>query len=172
MAFENIYFKFKNMKNSKIITLLAAYFAGSAVNSMYNKKSDSEIKNEMIVAKEEGSSPLKVLFWNFLDVHKRLFSDVKENVVTEENKEKFNEKKCEFKKLMDEYRDEWEEILKKINSDGKDFTKEIMTQLGEVYEEKKDKIEDLRKDSPSLAKEYEEKLLAKLKEFKDKVIQK
>lgn len=131
-------------KWNNLLLLAMAYFAGSAISSMYSKKTKEEIQTEIKVSKIEWESPLKVLFWNFLEIHKGLFTDVKENVATEENIEKFNDKKEIFKKVMEDYKKEWEEILKDLMVNWKDYSKEVISKLNDLYDEKKQEIDKIK----------------------------
>jgi len=157
------------MKKTKLLMLVWAYFAWAAITSMYSKKTDKEIQNEMMRNKDEWKSPCKVLLWNFIDVHTRLFSDVKDNVLTDENIDKFNTQKDRLTNVLQEYKYEGEKILKDLQDNWPEYSKEILNKLNDLYEEKKVKLQKNKVDFPEIIEEYEDKLFEKFAQFKRKI---
>lgn len=92
--------------NKKILFLLWIYTSWVIITLLYNKKNPTIIQNELEKTKKSNKSDLKILFNNFIEIHKNLLNDLKDKTLTQENKKLFETKKDKLKELA------WENIKK------------------------------------------------------------
>jgi SMC interacting uncharacterized protein involved in chromosome segregation len=75
--------------------------------SLYASKKSEELKNEL----DKSENKLEILFKNFVDTHKKFLN---EKILTEDNKKKFEEKKDKVLKIVDDYKDKAEDLMKEL----------------------------------------------------------
>lgn len=97
--------------SKKLFMLVAWYVAGSVVTWLFAEKKWQEIKQEMQKAEKTGNDWVKVLFGYLLNIQKKFFWEVTENVVTPERKEMIQEKQKEIMDLISEYRIDAEKMM-------------------------------------------------------------
>ncbi|MDD5770515.1 MAG: hypothetical protein PHE25_06095, partial [Candidatus Gracilibacteria bacterium] len=102
--------------NKKLLVLLGAYVGGIAAALVYNKKTPQEIKTELEKASVSKERSCKVLFNNFLEIHKNLLEDLKARIDTPKNREYFNNKKDEFLSLAEDYKIKAQEIAEEYKT--------------------------------------------------------
>lgn len=159
---------YQNM-NKKILLLLGAYASWVAAAVLYNKKNPSEIKSEIDNARKNDDNNLKVLFNNFIEIHKNLLDDLKAKTLTEENKEMFYKKRDEFLVLVEDYREKAIKIFEEYKVKWKDYAEEWLKKLEKFYKEKLEELDNLKEDAPEKLKDAREKLLAHYSEFRSKL---
>lgn len=159
------------MKGAKktLLMLGAAYFAGVAISSLYQKKDKKVLREELANKDGEKFEQLKVLFANFMDIHSDAMTDVKDKTLTEENIAFLNEKKEDLLKVVDSYKVKWEEYLKTAQDKGVEYKDEALANLNKLYLEKKEELDELIKKSPELVSEYREKLVDYLEDLSKKI---
>lgn len=155
--------------NKKLLIALWIYASGVATALLYNKKNPSEIKTELDKARNSWDKDIKVLFNNFIEIHKNLLEDLKVRLLTEENKQKFYENKDKFLSLLDEYKQKAQEILKEYQLKWKDYAEEWLKKLEKFYKEKLEELDDLKEEAPEKLEKAREKLLAYYSEFREKL---
>lgn len=158
---------YQNM-NKKLLLLLGAYASWVAAALVYNKKNPSEIKSELDDARKNEDNNLKVLFNNFIEIHKNLLDDLKAKTLTDENKEIFYKKRDEILSLVEDYRQKAQEVLKEYQLKWKDYAEEWLKKLEKFYREKLEELDELKEDAPEKLEKAKEKLLAYYDEFKSK----
>ncbi len=128
------------MKLKDLLLVAWAYIAWNAVASIYNSKKWDTIKQEIV---EDKDNALKIIWNNIIDINKKLFNEVKEevqNIDTEDLKEKSPE-----------------------------YISDISNKIEDLYNEKKDLIDSYKKEIPNFVSEWKEKLLAYFEEIKKEI---
>lgn len=160
------------MSKKWLFTLFAWYIAWSVVASVFSKKKWTEVQKQLEKVKGSKEDTFKILLNNFIDTHKNLLDSVKEEVLTEENKALFNEKKDQLVTLIDDYKKEGEKLLSELKNEWWDVVKVGKQKIKALYEEKKDKIDELIWDAPEIADELKSKLVESFEDFKNKLKEK
>lgn len=160
---------FRYMSKKWIFTLIAWYLAWSVVASVFSKKKWSDLKKDLKKVKWSKEDTFKLLLDNFIDTHKNLLDSIKDEIVSEKNKELFNSKKKELVALLEDYKKQWEKMLKNLKSEGGDVIAIGKEKIEKLYLEKKEKIEELVWEAPEVANELKEKLLVSFNDFKNKL---
>jgi len=152
----------------KVLTVLTAYTAGSILASSLDPKKKKEIKK----IKQEWGDVFAFLIKDFVDTHKKLLESAKEEILTPENKEKFEQKKAELLKLAEEYKKEAEKVMSDLKSKAVLNAKEWLVRVEEIYDQQKEKISELKEIAPEKARELKKTLLANAKEIKEEITKK
>lgn len=139
------------MKLKDLVLLAWAYVAGNVVASVYNSKKWEDLEKELLEGKE---SALKIIWNNIVDIHKKLFDEVKDEVETLDREEM----KQKLLDLAEEFRLKAEELIKELKEKGPEYASEIYKKLEDLYEEKKNLIESYRKEIPTFIEEWKAKL--------------
>ena len=160
------------MSKKNIFLLAAWYVAGWFIASLYSKKKPGELKKELEQSRKEGEGDFKVLIDNFIDTHTVLIDKLKKEVLTDKNKELFNEKKEEVLKIVDVYKKQWTELVEELKTKWADFITEASDNLEKMYEEKIEEIEQLKEVAPEKAKELKDDLKETFDEVKEKITKK
>jgi len=152
----------------KILTVAGGYIAGSMIASSLDPKKKKKIKE----IKKEGWDVLQFLLSDFVETHKELFDSAKEEVLTPENKKKFETKKKQLTKLADSYKHQAEKTLLDFKEKGVKKAKKWLEKMEEIYEKQKVKVEELKDIAPEKASELKKTLLASAWEIKDELVKK
>ena len=152
----------------KVLTVLTAYTAGSILASSLDPKKKKEIKK----IKQEWGDVFSFLIKDFVETHKKLLESAKEEILTPENKEKFEQKKAELLELAKNYKTEAEKVMIDLKNKAIENAKEWFVKVEEIYEEQKEKISELKEIAPEKAKELKKTLLANAKEIKEEITKK
>ena len=152
----------------KLVTIVGWYVAGSMIASSLDPKK----KKKMLEAEKKGEDKLTFLFNDFVETHKKLAKSAKEEIMTDENKELFEEKKKELTKLAKTYKKEAEKVISDLKEKATEKAKEGFEKVEEIYAEQKDKIEELKEIAPEKAFELKKTLLAWAKDIKDEISKK
>lgn len=155
--------------NKKFFVLLWIYASWIAAALFYNKKSPSEINSELEKATKSGDDKIKVLFNNFIEIHKNLLHSFKTKLLTTENKEIFNEKKDELISLFWDFKNKAEKIFEEYKVSGKDYANEWLDKLDKFYNEKIDELEKLKDIAPKKIEEAKSKVINYYNEIKSKM---
>ncbi len=155
--------------NKKFLLLLGAYASWVATALYYNRKTPKDIEAELETAKKSGEKDIKVLFNNFLEIHKNLLEDLKVRLLTEENKELFHKKRGEFLALVDDYKIKASEIAKEYKEKWYEYAEEWLKKLDKFYKEKLDELDDLKDEAPEKIEDAKKKLLTYYNEFRAKL---
>ena len=153
------------MKFKDLLLVAGAYIAGNAVASIYNSKKWETIKQEIV---EDKDNALKIIWNNIIDINKKLFNEVKEevqNIDTEELKEKTSNLIEEFKVKSQDIIKELDEIKEK----SPEYISDISKKIEDLYNKKKDLIDSYKKEIPNFVSEWKEKLLAYFEEIKKEI---
>lgn len=137
------------------------YLVWSLVSSIYTKKTGKTFKKDL----EKSDYSLKLLFENFVDMHKELLLDVKEELTSEKNMEIYNKYKDEILKIFETYKEKWELLLADLKKNGKKYIDKTSENLKILYKEKIKELEWLK----WLSKEKTEKLKWDLTSFFEKM---
>lgn len=156
--------------NKKLLILLGAYASWVVATLLYNKKNPSEIKSELDSARNAWEKDCKVLFNNFIEIHKNLLEGLKARLLTEENKNLFHQKKDEFLQLSEEYRKKGQEIFEEYKLKGQDYTQEWLEKLEEFYQEKLKDLDTIKENAPDKIHQTKKKLIAYFEDFKERLI--
>jgi len=152
----------------KVLTVITAYTAGSILASSLDPKKKKKIKK----IKEEGWDVFGFLINDFVDTHKKLLESAKEEILSPENKEKFEQKKAELLELAGNYKKEAEKVMADLKIKAIEKAKDGLVKVDEMYEQQKEKIGELKEIAPEKAKELKDTLLAQAKEIKDEISKK
>lgn len=157
------------MSKKNLFILAAWYIAGWIVSSFYNKKKPEELKKDLEKSRKSWEGDFKVILNNFIETHTNLIEDLKTHIMTEKNKQIFNEKKDELLALVDVYKKQWLELTEELKVKGKEFFTEASEKLENLYEEKKEQIDALKEEAPIKANEIKENIKEVYEEVKSKV---
>lgn len=139
------------MKIKDLFLVWASYVAWNLVASLYASKKWKDLEKEIIKDKDNA---LKIVWNNFLDIHKKLFKDIwLEISVTD-----IEAKKKELLEIIDDFKAKWEVFLKEFREKGSWYIDEITPKLEKLYEEKKDIIEKYREEIPEFIEDSKKKL--------------
>jgi len=155
--------------NKKIILLWAVYVWWVIATLLYNKKTDKEIQKELLDARTKWEWDFKVLFNNFIEIHKNLLDNLKAKTLTEENKEFINKKKDEFLIFIDDYKEKAQEIFEEYKVLWKDYAEEAIEKLEKFYNEKLNDLEKLKEKAPEKIDEIKSKLITISNDLKSKI---
>ena len=157
------------MSKKNLFILAAWYVAWWIISSLYNKKKPDQLKKDLEKSREKGEGDFKVMLDNFVATHTNLLEDLKSQVITDKNKEIFNEKKEELLNVVEIYKKQWIELTEELKNKWKDFIVEASDTLDQLYQEKKEEIEQLKEIAPEKAKEIAWELRETLSEVKEKI---
>ena len=147
----------------------AAYVTWTVVATIFNEKKGEKVRAELKDAKDNGWDSKKILVWNFIETHKNFLEDLKEKVLTDENREIFEAKVQEVKEVVKQYTKEGEKLIAELKEQGTDYAETAKVELEKLYEEKKSKLDDLKADAPEKVEKAKKKLTAKFDEVKKKI---
>ena len=160
------------MSKKWLFALVAWYVAWSVVASVFSKKKWKDVKKELDKVKDSKEDTFKVLLNNFVDTQRNLLDAIKEEVLTDENKALYKEKKSELLAVLEDYKTDWEKLIEQLKNEGWDIVKVWKKRIEKLYEEKKDKIDELIWDVPEIAEDIKERLLLSYEDFKAKLKEK
>ena len=160
------------MSKKWLFALVAWYVAWSVVASVFSKKKWKDVKKELDKVKDSKEDTFKVLLNNFVDTQRNLLDAIKEEVLTDENKALYKEKKSELLAVLEDYKTDWEKLIEQLKNEGWDIVKVWKKRIEKLYEEKKDKIDELIWDVPEIAEDIKERLLLSYEDFKTKLKEK
>ena len=152
----------------KLIKVIGGYVAGSMLASSLDPKK----KKKIAEAKQKGEDKITFLFNDFVETHKKLAKSAKDEIMSDENKEKFETKKKELAKLAKKYKKEAEKVLSDLKSKWEGIAQEWLVKVEEIYEEQKEKIEEIKEIAPKKASELKDTLLAWAKDIKNEISKK
>ncbi len=147
----------------------AAYITWTVVATIFSEKKGEKVRAELKDAKDNWGDSKKILMWNFIETHKNFLEELKEMVMTDENKELFESKVKEVKKVVKQYTKEGEKLIAELKEQGTDYAETAKVELEKLYEEKKGKLEELKEDAPEKVEKAKKKLIAKFDEVKKKI---
>lgn len=150
------------MKIKDLFLVWASYVAWNLVASLYASKKWKDLEKEIVKDKDNA---LKIIWNNFLDIHKKLYKDVK----TEVSSVDYEAKKKELLDLVEDFKIKWETMLKELKEKGSDYIEEITPKVEKLYEEKKDLIEKYKVEVPEFIEDSKKKLLAYFEEIKKEI---
>ena len=156
------------MLNKKLIVLASAYIAWVFVWILHNKKNPSDLKKELNNSKES-KDEYKVLFDNFVEVHKDLIESLKTKTMTPENIEFINQKKDLLINVLNDYKTEAETILSEFREKGSDYVNTSLKKLEKSYKEKLNELDKIKTDYPEKVEEIKEKLITYFDEIQNKL---
>ncbi|MDP5039235.1 MAG: hypothetical protein NWP80_02210, partial [Candidatus Gracilibacteria bacterium] len=120
---------------------------------IYNKKSSQELK----VGEKLDS---KIILNNFIEVHQNILEDLKSRLLTNENKQKFNN-------IVSEYKLKAKDIMLEVSQKGKDYLEDGLEKLEKVTNEELDKLNNIEIKSEIIS--LKEELLESYNEFREKL---
>lgn len=150
-----------------MLLIAAGYIAWGLVSSLYNKKKPKDLKAELKESKENGQSEFKILLANFVDTHKNLILNVEKEILSDENKALFQEKKSQLLWMADVYKLEWNKLLDELKQNGKEYLVEASDKLEQLYVNKKEELDELKNISPERITELKGNLLNIFEEMKE-----
>jgi hypothetical protein len=71
---------------------------------LYGEKKGKKVREDLEEVKGDSEKTKKLVLANFIETHKNFLEDLKEIVLTDENKELFNKKVDEAKELVKDYK--------------------------------------------------------------------
>ena len=157
------------MFGKKMLLAAVAYVAWTVVATVFSEKKGEKVRAELKDAQENGGDSKKILMWNFIETHKNFLEELKEMVVTDENKELFKKKVKEVKKVVKQYAKEGEKLIAELKEQGGDYAEEAKQKLEDQYNEKKSLLEELKEDAPEKVEKMKKKLLTTFDEMKKKI---
>lgn len=146
--------------NKKLLAFLGIYSIWVFTAMKYNKKNPSDLSKELSCVDNNCQDKFKLFLNNFVEIHQNLLDDLKQKLLTEENKVKLNN-------FLEDYKIKWEDIVNEILVKWKDY-------LAEWY----DKLEKFTNNQIDLLKEKSQKddvdklkedLIKTYNDFKDKL---
>jgi hypothetical protein len=167
--FYNYIFNIFIMSKKNLFLVAAGYVVWGLISSIYNKKKPWELEKEIKESKEKWEGEFKILFNDFIDTHKNLLENLKQEDFYKNSKVKLWEKKEELFKIVDVYKTQWIELLDELKVKWKDYLIETSDKLEKLYQEKKVEIESLKEVAPEKMTEIKDKLIASFDEIKEKI---
>ena len=152
--------------NKKLLLLLGAYAAWVVAASVYSKK-DKQLSLELCDKEKNCEDKTKLLLQNFVEIHQNMLDDLKKKYLTDENIKKFNEKKADLMVYLEDYKKEAEEIFLEVKEKWKDYLKEWLEKLEQIYNTQLNNIQEV--DSKEKVEEYKQKLVEVYEDFKKKI---
>ncbi len=107
----------------KLILLLSWYIAWSVVSSLYSNKKWKDLKISLSKAKNAWKNEKKLLLDNIIETQKNFIWDLERLFFTDENKKYITDKKEELVNIINNYKIEWEKLLKTLKEWWKDKEK-------------------------------------------------
>lgn len=157
-------------KRKKTMFLLATgYILWWLVASLYVKKTGSTLRKNIETAKENWEGSFKVLANNFVETHSNLLDNLKEEIMTEENKAIFNEHKEEIFKILDSYKSKWTVLLKELKTKWESYKAEATKKLKDLYEDWIESINEMKDIAPKKAQELKKKLKWVFEEIEEEI---
>jgi len=157
------------MFGKKIFLLAAGYLAGGLIATLYGEKKGKKVREDLEDTKWDNKKTQKIMINNFIDTHKNFLDDLKERILTDENKEVFYKKVDEAKDLIKDYKKEWEKLVEELKERGSDYLETSKQKLEDLYESKKWDLEELKAKAPAKMEEVKNKLSEKFDEVKEKI---
>ncbi len=151
--------------NKKLLVLLWVYASWVAAALLYNKKNPKEIESEIVKAKKSWDDSIKVLFNNFIEIHKNLFN----SLFSTENKALLLKKKEELLQLAEDYKEKAEDIFEEYKGKWKDYAEEWIEKLEKFYNQKLEDLEELKDTAPEKVEQTKKKLIAYIDDLKSKL---
>lgn len=152
----------------KILTIAWWYVAGTMIASSLDPKKKKKIKK----IKEDWWDVMQFLLNDFVETHKKLFESAKEEVLTPENKKKFESKKKQLMKLADSYKKQAEKTLIDLKENGIEAARNWIIRMEEIYEEQKLKVDELIIIAPGKASDFKDTFLDSASNLKNEIIKK
>lgn len=152
----------------KILTIAWWYVAGTMIASSLDPKKKKKIKK----IKEDWWDVMQFLLNDFVETHKKLFESAKEEVLTPENKKKFESKKKQLMKLADSYKKQAEKTLIDLKENGVEAARNWIIRMEEIYEEQKLKVDELIIIAPGKASDFKDTFLDSASNLKNEIIKK
>lgn len=147
------------MKIKDLFLVWASYVAWNLVASLYASKKGKDLEKEIIKDKDNA---LKIVWWNFLDIHKKLFKDIWVEISITD----IEWKKKELMEIVEDFKAKWEVFLKELKEKWTDYIEEITPKLEKLYDEKKDLIEKYKAELPEFIEDSKKKLQKYLDEIR------
>jgi len=157
------------MIGKNILLVAAGYLIGGAVATLYWEKKGKKVREDLEETNGNSKKAKKIVISSFKETHKNFLEDLKKRILTDENKEIFNEKVDEAKKLVKSYKKDAEKLIDELKEKGETYAETAKEKLEDIYEEKKQDLKNLQDEAPKKAKEIKEQLLAKAEEVKEKI---
>ncbi len=152
----------------KSIALIWWYIAWSMIVSSLDPKKKKKIEK----IKKDWWDVFAFLIQDFTDTQKELFESLKKEILTPENRKKFETKKQELLKLSNAYMKKAEKTLKDLENKWKNSAKAWLDELDKIYDEQKDKIDEIKEIAPQKALELKDKILSWAMQIKDEIVKK
>jgi len=157
------------MSKKNFFLLAAGYVAWGIIASLYNRKKPEQLKKEISKAKEAWEGSFKVLVDNFLETHSNLLDDLKKEILTPENIAKFESHKEDVLKIIDSYKQRWNELINELKQNWKGYVLVVQKKLEELYNEKLIEIDNLKDLAPEKINELKNKLFLSFEELKKEI---
>ena len=157
------------MFNKKFVALIVWYVTWNVISSFFSNKKWEDVKKEIKEAKKKWENFSKVFLDNFIETHKNLLEYAKKEVNSTRNKEFLNSKKAELLKIVDDYKIEWEKLLRELRSNGKDYLDLAKSKLKSLYDEKKWLLDSSKSENPEKMEWLKSRLLNIFEDFKKKI---
>ena len=154
---------------NKLMLALVGYVAGNIVANMFNGKKWENVRSEIKKAHKSWKNCKKILLAEFIDTHKNFLKDLKEMLLTDENKEIFNKKMEEVKNIIKDYVIEWEKLIDELKGKWGEYAVEAGQKLEDLYNQKKGELENVASQIPDKIEKLKEKLWEKYDEMKNKI---
>ncbi len=149
----------------KLITVVGWYVVGSMIASSLDPKK----KKKILEAEKRGENKLTFLFNDFIETHKKLAGWVKKELMSDENKKLFEQKKEQLMNLVKSYKKESKIVIEHLKQKAQEKARKWLIKIEDIYEQQKEKIEELKEISPEKATELKNTILAWAKEIKNKI---
>ncbi|MDQ7008994.1 MAG: hypothetical protein Q9M94_01745 [Candidatus Gracilibacteria bacterium] len=153
----------------RLLLVAVGYITGGVVATLYGEKKGKKVREDLEEVKGNSKETQKLVLANFIETHKNFLEDLKERVLTDENKDFFYEKVDEAKVLVKDYKKQGEKLVEELKIKGEGYIDTAKEDLEKLYEDKKADLKELQKEAPEKIEKAKEKLIAKFDEVKDKI---
>jgi len=134
------------LKKKSLILLGLGYLGGIAVALKFHKKTAESLKNEL----SQTDKKCEVFWKHIVQIHKSLFSEAKEVVLSPENMEKLNEYKAKLLKEVESFRHEAEVKMEEWKKKGLTKKADIEKELKKIYDNRLELLEQAKQKGEHL----------------------
>ncbi len=146
--------------NKKLLAFLGIYSIWVFTAMKYNKKNPSDLSKELSCVDNNCQDKFKIFLNNFVEIHQNLLDDLKQKLLTEENKVKINnfleDYKIKAEEIISEVLTKWKDYLEEWYEKLENFTNNQINNLNEKSQ--KDNVDELKEELIKTYNEFKNKL--------------
>lgn len=128
------------LKKKSLILLGLGYLGGMAIALKFHKKTAESLKNEL----SQTDKKCEVFWKHIAQIHRALFAEAKEVVLSPENMEKLKEYKAKLITEVDAFRKEAEVKMKEWEKKGVTKKADVEKELKKIYDNRMELLEQAK----------------------------